>query len=186
MNRPTWDETWMRTAEIVAQRSVCAGRKVGAAIAGPTNRYLCTGYNSPPAGFDHGDLDCSTWCVRQQTDVRGTTYEGCPSVHAETNAIIQADRHLIEGGTLYVTSACCWDCGKIVANSGVFRVVMQVDWERDAHRNPQTTIDFLKDCGLKVDLWQDRSITFSSTSSSLSTTLSPSSPGLVNDVVSSE
>lgn len=152
IDRPTWDQVWMQVAESIALRSVCEGRQVGAAIAGPTNRYLVVGYNSPPAGFDHTGTGCSGWCARQQTGERGIGYEGCPSVHAEVNAIAQADRHLIENGTLYVTSACCWDCGKVVANCGVSRVVMRVDPERDAHRRPEVTIEFLRQCGLEVDL----------------------------------
>lgn len=153
VDRLTWDQVWMQTAETIAKRSICAGRQVGAAITGPDNRYTVVGYNGPPAGFEHNNEDCSAWCTRQQTGVRGATYEGCPSVHAEVNAIAQADRRQIEGGTLYVTSACCWDCGKVVANSGVTRVVMKVDWELDGHRHPEKTIAFLDDCGLEVVIW---------------------------------
>lgn len=152
--RPTWDQVWMATAEAVSRRSLCSGRQVGAAIVGPTNRYLVVGYNGPPAGFDHDNLPCEAWCERRTAHVAGRSYSDCPSVHAETNALSQADRHLIEGGTLYVTSSCCWDCGKVVANSGVSRVVMRIDWARDQHREPMTTINFLTDCGVAVDVWE--------------------------------
>jgi dCMP deaminase len=151
--RLTWDQVWMATAEAVSRRSLCTGRQVGAAVVGPSNRYLVVGYNGPPAGFDHADQTCEHWCEKRAARETSASYAGCPSVHAETNALSQADRHLIAGGTLYVTSACCWDCGKVVANSGVARVVMQVDWNRDQHRDPMTTINFLVDCHIAVDVW---------------------------------
>ena len=43
------------------------------------------------------------------------------TIHAEANAIIQAARNgvNIHGGTLYVTASPCWNCFKMIANSGI-------------------------------------------------------------------
>jgi len=148
----------MGVAEIVGARSRCDLRQIGAVIASADNSYVVVGYNGPPAGFDGppGGLilpagtTCRSWCPRAAEDAeRSLSYSNCVSVHAELNAIAKADRSRIIGGTIYVAAAVCWDCGKVVANSGVSTVVMRVE-ERDEHRNPARTIDFLEQCGLDV------------------------------------
>lgn len=152
MRRPNWDETWMRVADAIAERSKCDGRAVGACIVSPDNAYVVVGYNGPPAALLRANAaSCTSWCPRRQTGELSISYTNCTSVHAEANALIKADRSRIEAATLYVTSACCWDCGKMVANSGIKRVVMRVS-EEDAHREPQRTIDFMTSCSLKVDI----------------------------------
>jgi dCMP deaminase len=47
------------------------------------------------------------------------------TAHAEQNAIAQAARNgvRIEGGILYTTASCCYDCGKLVINAGIKMVV---------------------------------------------------------------
>ena len=156
-HRPSWDETWMAVADAVALRSPCARRRIGAVIVDPTNRPISTGYNGPPAGFvREADSDCRSWCSRAQTDAQPSqTYEGCPSIHAEANALLFADRRDFKGGTLYVTSAPCWDCGKLISNSGIKRVVTRLDEKKDAHRDPHKTLQFLDDCGLEFTIWEN-------------------------------
>lgn len=154
--RPSWDTVWMTMAHAISKRSRCDSRGIGAAIVSADNAYVVVGYNGPPAGFQVDDgSTCSSWCPRRQNDDQTRDYDNCVTVHAETNAIAKADRTRIEGGTLYVTSAICWDCGKVVANSGIARVVCRVDWQRDAHRDPQRTMDFLRQCGIKVEVWNE-------------------------------
>ena len=153
MTRPDWDTVWMSIAYNIGRRSRCDGRQIGAAIVSTDNSYVVVGYNGPPGGFPVEDgTTCQSWCPRRQNDDLTPGYDNCVSVHAETNAIAKADRTRVEGGTLYVTSAICWDCGKVVANSGVARVVMQVDWTADAHRWPSRTIEFLRECGMIVEV----------------------------------
>jgi deoxycytidylate deaminase len=151
----------MAMAEAIAQRSLCQGRKIGAVIVSPDNAYCVVGYNGPPRGFDVPwriyqvePSGCKAWCPRALSGDRTAGYANCVSVHAESNAIAKADRSRIESGTLYVTSACCWDCGKLVANSGIKKVVMRVDMVADEHRNPMKTVSFMRECGLEVVLWQ--------------------------------
>lgn len=150
--RPSHDETWMAVADQVAKRSDCSRRQVGAVIVDTRGRIVATGYNGPPAGFKRPkDSDCSQWCSRAQRGDKGPSYASCVSVHAEVNALLYTSRDAVEGGTLYVTSSCCWDCGKVVANSGIKRIVMILE-ERDAHRLPHETIQFIQDCGLEVEI----------------------------------
>lgn len=155
MSRPDWDIVWGSVAHTISRRSRCDGRQIGAAIVSADNSYVVVGYNGPPGGWQVEDgSTCQDWCPRMRDGAeRSLSYGNCVSVHAETNAIAKADRTRIDGGTLYVTSAICWDCGKVVANSGVARVVMKIDMKADAHREPMRTVQFLRDCGLEVELW---------------------------------
>lgn len=151
MSRPNWDETWLAVALVLSERSVCVRAQVGAVIVDKQNRVVSTGYNGQPAGIQPGE-SCQQWCPRsykkeQQLDKE---YGDCFSIHAEMNALMYGDRSRYEGGTLYVTSACCWNCGKAVANSGIKRIVMLIDEVHPAHREPDATLYMLNLCNVEV------------------------------------
>lgn len=76
-------------------------------------------------------------------------YSDCPSVHAEVNALLFGDRTQREGGTLYVSSGVCFPCAKLVANSGVVRVVVDLS-KTPEHRLGRDANQFMVDCGLDV------------------------------------
>ena len=122
MNRPTWDEYFIEIARLVASRSTCLRRQVGAVMVKDKN-ILATGYNGTPSGIRH----CSeVGCLRQQLNVpSGERHELCRGLHAEQNAIIQAAKHgvNIDGATLYCTHSPCIICSKMLINSGVQRIV---------------------------------------------------------------
>jgi deoxycytidylate deaminase len=82
-------------------------------------------------------------------------YDACPAIHAEANALLYVDRSQVEGGTLYVTSAVCMQCAKLVSNSGVARVVMVVRGS-DTHRNPHEVVAYLEKCGMRVSAVPER------------------------------
>lgn len=151
MERPSWDEVWMRVAESLASRSRCTRRQVGAVLVDSNNRPISVGYNGPPAGMDDLTGDCSNWCPRAlMGDAAPADYDTCYTVHAEMNALMFADRRDYEGGTMYVTSSCCWGCGKAVANSGVSTVVMKLHPELDKHRDPMRTVEMMENAGVTV------------------------------------
>lgn len=150
-SRPTWDEVWLHTAGAVAGRSLCSRAQVGAVIVDSSNRVVSTGYNGPPAGFDHGDDPCYTWCPRGM----GVTsldrdYSDCPALHAEANALMAADRSTWAGGTMYVLGDICYSCAKLIANSGLAGVVIQPDGKPRSYRDPETSYAFLERCGIEV------------------------------------
>lgn len=151
MTRASWDDTWFAVAQAMARRSACVNRQVGCVIVTPENRPIAVGYNGPPAGFKTTG-DCSDWCPRGGSAERGASYSNCTSVHAEANALIFADRAQYSGGTIYVTNPCCWDCAKLVANSGISRVVIGVS-AADSHADIDTPVNFMKACGLQVDAY---------------------------------
>jgi deoxycytidylate deaminase len=216
--RPTWDQTWMKMARQIAKRSLCDRDQVGAVIASETNRVVASGYNGPPAKFDHQGKTCLAWCPRSRdmrgingyeyrydatqthqltewshdydgnmvlviddimtyrigpenqkdlgplmescgwvpilnpTDDKTTSDQTCPSLHAEANALSVCDREQREGGTIYITSYPCYDCAKLIANSGLHRVVYRMTKRGSERRERATTdsIDFLRECYLEV------------------------------------
>lgn len=122
MARPDWDEYFLRIAAVVAERSTCLRRRVGALLV-RDKRILTTGYNGAPAGLPHCE---QVGCLREKLGVpSGERHELCRGLHAEQNAIIQAALHGVstEGAVLYVTCHPCSVCAKMLVNAGVTRVV---------------------------------------------------------------
>ncbi len=125
--RPSWDEYFMDIARIVASRSTCLRRQVGA-IAVSDRRILATGYNGAPSGLAH----CAeVGCLRTEQNVpSGERHELCRGLHAEQNVIIQAALHgiSIRGATVYCTNQPCVLCAKMLVNAGVAEVVYQGEY----------------------------------------------------------
>ena len=119
--RPDWDHYFMEIASIVAKRSTCVRRNIGAVIV-KEKRILATGYNGAPTGLRHcRDLGC----VREQKGVAsGERHELCRGLHAEQNAIIQAAYHgvPIKGSLIYSTHLPCSICVKMIINAGIDQV----------------------------------------------------------------
>jgi dCMP deaminase len=154
MNIPSWDSIWMQVATVVASRSRCSRARIGAVIVDKNQRISATGYNGAAANYPTEGL-CTNWCERAQgkTDL-SSSYEGCPSIHAEANALLYVDRSAVEGGTIYVTGAPCMQCAKLISNSGLSRVVAVVK-DSDAHRNPEVVLDYLEKCGISIETIKD-------------------------------
>ncbi|SYZ73616.1 ComE operon protein 2 [Candidatus Zixiibacteriota bacterium] len=117
-HRPSWDEYFMRIAQLAATRSTCLRRQVGAVIV-KNKKVLATGYNGSPAGLRHC-LDIG--CLREEMGIpSGQRHELCRAIHAEQNAIIQAATSgvSIEGGVLYATTFPCILCAKMLINAGI-------------------------------------------------------------------
>ncbi len=130
MARPSWDAYFMAIADMVARRSTCLRRQIGAVLV-VERRILATGYNGAPAGVAHCE---DVGCLRQQQNVpSGERHELCRGLHAEQNAIIQAAKHgvRIAGATLYTTHHPCSACAKMAINAGVARVVCREDYPDD-------------------------------------------------------
>lgn len=116
--RPSWDTYFMEITELVAKRSTCTRRAVGAVIV-KDKRILSTGYNGAPSGVRH----ClEVGCLREQLNVAsGERHELCRGIHAEQNAIIQAAYHgvSIRDADLYCTNLPCSICAKMIINAGI-------------------------------------------------------------------
>jgi len=125
--RPSWDAYFMELTDVVAKRSTCLRRHIGAVIV-RDKRILTTGYNGAPAGVKH----CSeAGCLREQRHIpSGERHELCRAIHAEQNAIIQGALHGIGlgGSTLYCTNHPCVLCAKMLINAGIKKVVYRCDY----------------------------------------------------------
>jgi dCMP deaminase len=112
----------MDIATLVASRSTCLRRKVGACVV-KDKRILTTGYNGAPTGITHCE---EVGCLREKLNIpSGERHELCRGLHAEQNAIIQAAKIglSLEGATMYVTNHPCFICAKMIINSGIEKVV---------------------------------------------------------------
>jgi len=113
MARVPWDVYFMNIARVVASRSTCDRKLVGAVVV-RDKTILSTGYNGSIRGMPH--------CSEVGHDLEN---DHCvATIHAEANAIIQAAMNgvRIEGATIYVTASPCWNCFKMIANAGVRRI----------------------------------------------------------------
>jgi len=118
MTRPSHDEYFLSILELVAARSTCMRRSVGAILVDEQHRILATGYNGPPRGRPHCTV--SHPCPGAK-DPAGDTRK-CMAVHAEVNAILQCHRlDLVH--TLYVSCTPCFSCAKMLCNTNLKRIV---------------------------------------------------------------
>ena len=111
----------MAIAQLVATRSTCLRRKVGAVLV-KDKRVIATGYNGAPTGVRHCE---ETGCLREQLGIEsGERHELCRGLHAEQNVIISAAYYGVttEGTTLYSTHLPCIICSKMLINAGVEKV----------------------------------------------------------------
>ncbi|MBW1714942.1 MAG: dCMP deaminase family protein [Deltaproteobacteria bacterium] len=121
MPRPSWPEYFMSIAQLVATRSTCLRRKVGAVLV-KDKRVIATGYNGAPTGVRHCE---ETGCLREKLDIKsGERHELCRGLHAEQNVIVQAACYGIatKGTTLYSTNLPCIICSKMLINAGIEKV----------------------------------------------------------------
>jgi dCMP deaminase len=144
-DRPAWETYFMDIALLVAKRSTCLRRLVGAVIV-KDKRVLATGYNGAPSGIKH----CAeTGCLREQLNVAsGERHELCRGIHAEQNAIIQAALHgvSIKGATLFCTNLPCSICAKMIINAGIKKIYYHAGYADTMSREMLTAagIDVLK------------------------------------------
>jgi dCMP deaminase len=121
VTRPSWQSYFFEIAQVVATRSTCGRRQVGAVLV-KNRQILATGYNGAPRGLAH----CAErGCLREQMGVpSGERHELCRGLHAEQNAIIQAAYHGvgIAGAELFCTHQPCVVCAKMIVNAGISRV----------------------------------------------------------------
>ena len=112
--RMSWDDYFLMIASAVSSRATCDRKMVGCVLV-KDKRIISTGYNGSIAGMPHcdevGHMMVNGHCERTS--------------HAEANAIVQASLSGIspEGATAYLTCSPCWTCFKLMASSGIKRIV---------------------------------------------------------------
>ena len=109
----SWDEYFMGVAMLAALRSKDPGTQVGACIVSPDNIIISTGYNGRPKGCSDDEFP---W------DRTGEDTKYPYVVHAELNAILNANGRDLRGSRLYVALFPCNECAKAIIQSGVKEV----------------------------------------------------------------
>jgi dCMP deaminase len=124
----------MKIAKVVATRSTCEQLQVGAIVV-KDRTIVSTGYNGAISGMAH--------CAEAGHEMENGHSR---TVHAEMNAVAQAAKNgvLIDGSEIYVTNSPCWNCFKLIANSGI-RTIYYETFYKDS-----TFFDAAKECGIKV------------------------------------
>ncbi len=116
----SWDEYFMGVALLAAQRSKDPNTQVGACIVSNTNKILSTGYNGFPMGCSDDEYP---W--NRDEGLGETKYQFV--VHAELNAILNAEGSNVRGSRVYVALFPCHECAKAIIQAGMSEVIYLSD-----------------------------------------------------------
>ena len=111
----SWDEYFMGIAMLAARRSKDPNTQVGACIVSPDNIIISTGYNGMPKGCSDDEFPYV--------------------VHAELNAILNANGRDLRGSRLYVALFPCNECAKAIIQCGIKEVIYLSDKYCDTPSN---------------------------------------------------
>jgi len=127
-----FDRSYLDMAQVWSKNSYCKRRQVGALIV-KNKMIISDGYNGTPSGFEN---------VCEDEDGITKPYV----LHAEANAITKVAKsgNSSEGATMYVTTAPCIECSKLIIQAGIKRLVY-----RDNYRKTEG-IDLLKRVGIEI------------------------------------
>jgi len=94
---------------------------------------ISDGYNGTPSGFENfceDDEGYTKWYV----------------LHAEANAILKVagSTQSCKDATLYITMSPCKECSKLIHQSGISRLVFQIDYKDNSG------LEFLKKAGVEL------------------------------------
>ena len=123
------DKRYLRMAAVWAENSYCKRRQVGALIV-KDQMIISDGYN----GFENV-------CEDENNVTKPYV------LHAEANAItkVAASSNSSKGATIYVTSAPCIECAKLIIQSGIKRVVYSEKYRMEDGCN------LLQRAGISID-----------------------------------
>lgn len=115
----SWDETFMRMAHLIAQRSKDPSTQTGAVIATTNNIVVGLGYNGAPRNIESEDIP---W--ERDGDFENTKYAYV--CHAEENAIYNANNST-KDCKLYCTLFPCNECTKTIIQNDIKEVIYDSD-----------------------------------------------------------
>ena len=124
-----WDEYFMGIAMLTAKRSKDPSTQVGACIVSKDNIIISTGYNGMPKGCSDDEFPWER--AGEQEDMTKYPYV----VHAELNAILNANGRDLRGSRIYVALFPCNECAKAIIQSGVSEVLYLSDKYKDTMMN---------------------------------------------------
>lgn len=116
MNRPGWDEIWMKFSHNIAKRSCDQKYQVGAVVVNSENtQVLSIGYNGDQKGGSN------------KRDSTKTGQSGF--IHAEINSLIKMDYNNPCKKKMYLTLSPCDVCAKAIVNAGISEVIYSEYYE---------------------------------------------------------
>lgn len=119
----SWDECFIRMAQIIALRSKDPQTQAGAVVVDKRNVVVGLGYNGFPRGISNNSLPWD-----REGDFLNTKY---PYVcHAEENAIYNSNNKT-QDCVIYCTLFPCNECAKTIIQNGIKEVV----YESDKYKN---------------------------------------------------
>ena len=153
--RPSWDEYFMKIAEMVGSRGSCDRGRAGCVIT-RDRRIVATGYVGSPVGLPH--CDEAGHELHTVTNIDGTSSKHCiRTTHAEQNAICEAARMgtSLNKGTLYCRMTPCYACAKMIINTGIKKVVCAQDYHSGARSK-----EIFKEAGIEFNLLSNEMTTY--------------------------
>lgn len=121
--RPSIHETFIKVAEVIAERGTCARRKVGCVLTDVKGRIIATGYNGPARGLAH----CTDTPCQGANCPSGQGLDKCEAIHAEQNALMQCS-NVDQIHACYVTVSPCIHCVKMLMNTGCKLIVFSEEY----------------------------------------------------------
>lgn len=122
-NAISWDECFMRMANIIAQRSKDPSTQAGAVITTEQNVVVGVGYNGFPRGIESTDLPWD-----RNGELADTKYAYV--CHAEENAVYNANS-TTHDCKIYCTLFPCNECAKTIIQNGIREVIYESDKYHD-------------------------------------------------------
>lgn len=128
-----YDKAYLRIAREWSKLSHCKRKQVGALIV-KDRMIISDGYNGTPTGFENyceDDEGYTRWYV----------------LHAEANAILKVagSTQSCKDATLYITMSPCKECSKLIHQSGIKRLVYQIDYKDNSG------LSFLEKAGVELE-----------------------------------
>ena len=124
----SWDEYFMGVAMLAARRSKDPSTQVGACIVSEDNIIISTGYNGMPKGCSDDEFPWERTGAENETKYPYV-------VHAELNAILNANGRDLRGSRIYVALFPCNECAKAIIQSGIREIVYLSDKYKDTMGN---------------------------------------------------
>lgn len=128
-----FDRAYLRIAREWSKLSHCNRKQVGALIV-KDRMIISDGYNGTPSGFEN-------FCEDEEG------YTKWYVLHAEANAILKVagSTQSCKDATLYITMSPCKECSKLIHQSGIKRLVYQIDYKDNAG------LEFLRKAGVELE-----------------------------------
>lgn len=124
------DLKWLNATDQLANIfSTCSKKQYSCIILTPNGRVSGFGYNGSPPNHPHCDQGhCPRLTEKNLTRSQpGAIYDNCIANHAEANALLWSDISTRQGGTLIINGPPCFGCCKLIASSGIARIVHYSD-----------------------------------------------------------